>query len=65
MLADNMRWFGHWVSLNFCISVSLEQKGFLTIREHVCLSHAQEAVLESKDAKTTGTGNGDEEEVDL
>lgn len=31
----------------------------------MCLSHAQETVLESKDAKTTGTGNEDEEDVDL
>lgn len=31
----------------------------------MCLSNAQETVPESKDAKTTGTGSGDEEEVDL
>lgn len=31
----------------------------------MCLTYAQETVLESKDAKITGTGNEDEEEVDL
>lgn len=63
MLADNFRRFGHWISLNFCISVSPEEEGFVTVRE--CVSHAQETVLESKDAKTTGTGKGDEEGVGL
>lgn len=37
----------------------------MAVTECVCLSHAQETVLESKDAKTTGPRNEDEEEVDL
>lgn len=54
-------------TLDFSKFLYLSKPGIERVfdREHVCLSHAQEAVLESKDAKTTGTGNGDEEEVDL
>lgn len=37
----------------------------MAVRECVCLSHTQETVPESKDAKITGTGNEDEKETDL
>lgn len=33
----------------------------MAVTECVCLSHAQETALESKDAKTTGPRNEDEE----